>query len=52
MNSYKGSEDDKLWSENESPNNQPMPKGQISDHLQGPGKGVCPLCNVAEEVCK
>ena len=46
MNSYNGSKDDKLWSENESPNNHP--KGPI-DRLKVPGKGVCPLCHVAEE---
>ena len=39
-----------MWSENESPNNHP--KGPI-DHLLAPGKGVCPLCHVAEEeVCR
>ena len=32
-NYYNGSEDNNLWSENESPNNQPMPIGQISDPL-------------------
>ena len=26
-----------MWTENESPNNQPMPIGQISDPLLGPG---------------
>ena len=60
MNSYNGSEDDKedkLWSENETPNNQPMPKGQISPKgpLKGPGKSgwMDGCCHVAvEEVCR
>ena len=57
-NSYNGSEDEKLWSENESrknATNHPMPTGQISPKgpLKGPGKGGCPLCQVADvEVCK
>ena len=29
MNSYNGSEDENLWKENESPDNQPTPIGQI-----------------------
>ena len=46
-----------MWSENETPNNQPMPKGQIGPKgpLQGPGKSgwMDGCCHVAvEEVCR